>query len=453
MLLQRLKERQDRINRKEFPFKCEEHNLKLFYDKKIKACKTEKRLIKNKISEEYKITTITKDLLNEYVAHILSLIFNKNNYPKEKDAIRISRNIIDLLQKYQDEKAKLFIEEKEKIEEIMAVSIEKEDKREIDMIESGFQRIDSNIKYFNKLKDDFFNKDAKNVSIRQLSDKFSKLVEENRKVKLDFKMVKITYEKILKIYKKEIDNYIKLKKHFENLSGDLFTTRIISTGNRFDIFNSINNISSKTVNLNINIKNPTYSTSSTINQEKKCLSQQNFIKKKIINKKLALNKNFKKKKYLTIKTDNDFNTKKPIKRIFSANSLTNKNIIQNRNKTNEEIYLKNVIDYLKQRNFEKNKYIKKLRLSISDELKTLIWVKNFISKLINELRYDIDDIKYYISNDENNKQLQKELRHNEKLLFFCIYFYDNCINGSYKTKYYINNIHNKDIKEEFKKKE
>ena len=282
MLLQRLKERQDRINRKEFPFKCEEHNLKLFYDKKIKACKTEKRLIKNKISEEYKITTITKDLLNEYVAHILSLIFNKNNYPKEKDAIRISRNIIDLLQKYQDEKAKLFIEEKEKIEEIMVVSIEKEDKREIDMIESGFQRIDSNIKYFNKLKDDFFNKDAKNVSIRQLSDKFSKLVEENRKVKLDFKMVKITYEKILKIYKKEIDNYIKLKKHFENLSGDLFTTRIISTGNRFDIFNSINNISSKTINLNINIKNPTYSTSSTINQEKKCLSQQNFIKKKII---------------------------------------------------------------------------------------------------------------------------------------------------------------------------
>ena len=39
MLLQRLKERQDRINRKEFPFKCEEHNLKLFYDKKIKSLK------------------------------------------------------------------------------------------------------------------------------------------------------------------------------------------------------------------------------------------------------------------------------------------------------------------------------------------------------------------------------------------------------------------------------
>ena len=450
MLLQRLKERQDRINRKEFPFKCEEHNLKLFYDKKIKALKAEKKLIKNKVSEEYKITTITKDLLNEYVAHLISLIFNKNNYPKEKDAIKLSRNIINLLQKYQDEKAKLFIEEKEKIEDIMAISAEEEDKKQIDMIESGFQRIDSRIKYFNKLKDDFFNKDAKNESIRQLSDKFSKLVEENRKVKLDLKLVKVAYEKILKIYKKEMNNYIKLIKRCENINNNLFTTRIISTGNRYDIFN---NLSSKEINLNINIKSQTYSTSSTINQDKKCLSQENYRKKKIINKKLSLNRNYKKKNYLTIKTDNDFNTKKPIKRVFSANSLTNKNIIQNSNKTKEEIYLKNAIDYLKLRNIEKNKYIKKLRLSISDELKTLIWIKNFISKLINELRYDIDDIKYYLSNDESNKQLQKELRHNEKLLFFCIYFYDNCINGTNKTKYFINNIHDKDIKEEFKKKE
>ena len=450
MLLQRLKERQDRINRKEFPFKCEEHNLKLFYDKKIKALKAEKKLIKHKISEEYKITTITKDVLNEYVAHLISLIFNKNNYPKEKDAIKLSRNIINLLQKYQDEKAKLFIEEKEKIEDIMAISAEEEDKKQIDMIESGFQRIDSRIKYFNKLKDDFFNKDAKNESIRQLSDKFSKLVEENRKVKLDLKLVKVAYEKILKIYKKEMDNYRKLIKRCENINNNLFTTRIISIGNRYDIFN---NLSSKEINLNINIKNQTYSTSSTINQDKKCLSQENYRKKKIINKKLSLNRNYKKKNYLTIKTDNDFNTKKPIKRVFSANSLTNKNIIQNSNKTKEEIYLKNIIDYLKLRNIEKNKYIKKLRLSISDELKTLIWIKNFISKLINELRYDIDDIKYYISNDENNKQLQNELRHNEKLLFFCIYFYDKCINGTNKTKYFINNIHDKDIKEEFNNKE
>ena len=52
MNLHKLKERQDRINRKEFPLKCEEHNIKLEYDKKIKSCKTEIKSIKTKISEK-----------------------------------------------------------------------------------------------------------------------------------------------------------------------------------------------------------------------------------------------------------------------------------------------------------------------------------------------------------------------------------------------------------------
>ena len=129
MNLHKLRERQDRINRKEFPLKCEEHNMKLFYDKKIKACKAEMKLIKNKIGEEYKITALNKDVLNEYVAHIISLIFNKNNYPKEKEIIIVSREIMDLLQKYQDEKINLFIHEKEKFEDKMMKSIEKEDNK------------------------------------------------------------------------------------------------------------------------------------------------------------------------------------------------------------------------------------------------------------------------------------------------------------------------------------
>ena len=77
-----------------------------------------------------------------------------------------------------------------------------------------------------------------------------------------------------------------------------------------------------------------------------------------------------------------------------------------------------------------------MRLLISDELKSLIWVKNFIGNLINELRNDIDDIKYYITNDKSNINLKQQLKYNEKLLFFCIYFYDNCMKGSKKTNYF-----------------
>ena len=455
MNLHRLRARQDRINRKEFPLKCEEHNKKLSFDKKIKSCKTEIKSLKNKISLEFRQTTITKDVLNEYIFHIISLVFNRNYLPKEREMIEESRQIINLLQKYQDEKSNLLLNDKEMFEDKVMKLMEEEDKREKDLINFGFEKIDFGIKYFNKVKDDFFLNNGNKVDIRGLSDKFEKLKEENRKLNLDFKLIKISYEKMLQMYNKEMKEYLKLKKLTEEIDNKLFTTRLISTGNRYDIFN---NSRTKKIKLNIDIKNPTFSTSHTINQEKKCLSHQNLNNKKIINAKLTLNYNtnsnlnkyLKKKKNLTIKTDIDCIRKKSIKRVFSANSLINKNVL-NTNEAKKEINLKNVIDYLKQKNIENNKFIKKMGLLISDELKTLIWVKNFISKLINEIRYDIDDIKYYLSNDENNKYLHNELQKNEKLLFFCVYFYDNCIKGNNKTNYFIGYMNNYDKKSEFKK--
>ena len=454
MNLYRLRERQKKINLREFPFKCELDNQKKFYDKKIDAIKAEIKSIKNKMGEEYRKTFLTKDVLVEYLAHVISLIFNKNNYPKEKEAIQKSREIMHLLEKYQEEKNQLFIIEKEKLEEQIVQLIEIEDKREKNLIKEGFKKIDLSIKFFNKLKDEFFKPNENKETISELSDKFERLMEENRKLKLDLKMIKIVYEKMKEVYDREMDKNLMLKKYFENPNNNkLFTTRIISDGNRYDVFNKLN---SKKKKLNINIINPTYSTSISINKDKKCLSQENWHKKRNIKKKLTSYSNyrnhmnnFKTKNYLSIKTDNDFSSYKQIKRVFSAKTLTNK-ISKNANKTKEEIYLNDVIDYLKQKNFEKNNIIRKIRLSISDELKTLIWVKNFISKLINELRYDIDDIKYYLSNDKNNKILQAKLNYNEKLLFFCVYFYDNCIKGNKKSIYFINNMRNKN-KEEKKK--
>ena len=61
MNLHKLRERQARINRLEFPLKCEEHNIKLKYNKNIKKLKTEINSIKPKLAEEYKLTSITKD--------------------------------------------------------------------------------------------------------------------------------------------------------------------------------------------------------------------------------------------------------------------------------------------------------------------------------------------------------------------------------------------------------
>ena len=475
MIRQKLKERQDRINRKEFPLKCEQHNIKIIYDKKIKECKSEIKSTKNKIINEYKKTVLTKDYLNEYVFRLISLFFNENNHPNEKEIIKKSYNIIDALEEFQEEKKKIFLNEKEILEGKALGLFEKEDQNEKELINNGFKRICLSIEFFNKLKDEFIQKNSKLENISYISEKFDKLYYQNRNLQWDLNLIKIVNAKIIKMYNKELEknksllkeynNYIRIKKRNrekkkeilkleesseENKTSKLFTTRVIYSGNYYDIFNcDYYKSNSNKKNLHLNIKNTNYSTVNSINIDKKCLSQEN-IKRKIINKKdlklsnhLSHNKINKIKKNLTIKTDIVFNIHKlksinnKLKRVFSAKTLTNtnKNHKSNFNK-NESLYLRKVIEYIKIKIEEKNKYINKMRLLISDELKSLIWVKNFIGNLINELRNDIDDIKYYITSDKSNINLKQQLKYNEKLLFFCIYFYDNCMKGSKKTNYF-----------------
>ena len=63
------------------------------------------------------------------------------------------------------------------------------------MINNGFKKIDYCIKNFNKLEDDFFDKNKNKESVRDLSNKFAKVIDENQKLKWDFKFIKIFIKK------------------------------------------------------------------------------------------------------------------------------------------------------------------------------------------------------------------------------------------------------------------
>ena len=51
------------------------------------------------------------------------------------------------------------------------------------MINNGFKKIDYCIKNFNKLEDDFFDKNKNKERVRDLNNKFAKLNDKNQKLK------------------------------------------------------------------------------------------------------------------------------------------------------------------------------------------------------------------------------------------------------------------------------
>ena len=81
------------------------------------------------------------------------------------------------------------------MEEQIQILTEKENKRENDMINNGFKKIDYCIKNFNKLEDDFFDKNKNKERVRDLNNKFAKLNDKNQKLKWDFKFIKIFIKK------------------------------------------------------------------------------------------------------------------------------------------------------------------------------------------------------------------------------------------------------------------
>jgi hypothetical protein len=150
----------------------------------------------------------------------------------------------------------------------------------------------------------------------------------------------------------------------------------------------------------------------------------------------------------------DKTTKQKKSRIFSSyysspkNVKNNLNIIDYNNEDfNIKVYLNKIIDFLKEKIQIKNDYINILNKLVTDEIKIYLYVKYFITKLIQDFRNDIQE-----TNDNiNAKKDNEELKENEKLLFFCTYFYDNCLYGYNNIKCLLNdNKSHKNIKKQSK---
>ena len=233
--------------------------------------------------------------------------------------------------------------------------------------------------------------------------------------------------------------------------------------NKKDIYSSINHFSK-----DLSTQNSNNVKSNTNTMDMKYYSnKQKLIKRTAKLKKLALQKSFSLTKTLgkkpvthttfsslqsksskSIRTNAKTKLKNP--RLFSSyyNSpkifKNNLNIVDfNNEDLNIKVYLNKIIGFLKENIDIKRDNINILNKLVSDELKTYIFVKYFITKLIQDFKKDIQEGK-------NNPKINidnEELKENEKLLFFCTYFYDNCLYGYSNNKCLLNeNKSHKNIK-------
>lgn len=279
-------------------------------------------------------------------------------------------------------------------------------------------------------------------------------------------------EKHIEIKKDNINNKEdfskKVKKRIKN---SFLKSRNISIRNYYDIFNcnyyknninknnkdiysSLNHFSKdlSTQNSN-NVKSNTNTIDKNYyNNKQKIRKRTAKLKKFALKQSLSLTKTLGKKpnihttfSSLQSKSSKSIITDKTTKqrksRIFSSyfnsprNIKNNLNIIDYNNEDfNIKIYLNKIISFLKEEIDIKHNNINILNKLVSDELKTYIYVKYFITKLIQDFRNDIQET----NNNIKAKKDNEELKENEKLLFFCTYFYDNCLYGYNNIKCLLN---------------
>ena len=478
----KLQQYEEKKNRLQFPLKLKEYNIKLLYNDKIKEYKNTCKSINEKIIKKYQKNQKTINHLSDYIDKITNDIFKDNLYSKEKKILKNLETNINMIKDYEEQKKKLYIYDKEELEDKLGDLFKIKEMHQ----KKKFEYLKKETKYHfdlhKKLNEEF--EDTKN-ELRNPSDNFEFLINDNRHMITKLEIIKNINMKLNEIYKKEKKYYLELlqnkaeknninqilennkkvicnddKKTNEKNKNKIIKRNIkrnksTLTNNYYDIFNCYyynNNKDNKIFTIN-NLKKE-LSTINDINAFSPRKTSK-FFKRTELKKCLSSNKIFNKKN-LSIQTNlnsliqNDYSksisiTSKSSKhRVLSANSpqkvkIKNNLNINNENDNKEKIFLMNIHDFLKKHTETRKKYIIFMRQLISDEIKTLLWVKDFITKLIKELRYDIDDVNKNIALNNkmniNNDDLKIRLKENEKYLNFCTYFFDNCLKGNNKIKY------------------
>ena len=318
----------------------------------------------------------------------------------------------------------------------------------------------------NKLKELYKNekkKYEKHIKRKEHEDescKEIKTLEKEEKKQIEFKKEKLNnLEDYNKNVKKMIKNIftktknISIRNYYNIFNCNYYNNNYHNKNNK-NIYSSLNHFSKdlSTQNSN-NVKNDTntidmnyYNNKQQLRKRtaklKKFALKQSFSLNKALGKKPIIHTTFsslQSKSSKSIITD----SKKKQKKLSFVSSYYNSpqsvkknlNLIDYNNKDfGIKVYLNKIIAFLKENIDIKRDNINILNKLVSDELKTYIYVKYYITKLIQDFRNDIQEA----NNNIKAKSDSEELKENEKLLFFCTYFYDNCLYGYNNFKCLLN---------------
>lgn len=199
MNLHKLRKREELKNRLEFPLKCAEHDLKLFFDNKKADCKDIYKNILNKIKKEYNKNKIKSNHLIEYIYNIDNRIFNSNLHPSENNILENLYKYYDMIKEFQECKGRLLIEDKEKLEAKVSILFKKEEKRENKALKNMTEEIMYGFDIYDKLKNEFLeNRNNYDNPVHE----FDNLIQEKRYLKSELELVKSLNLKLKKMLKR-----------------------------------------------------------------------------------------------------------------------------------------------------------------------------------------------------------------------------------------------------------